>query len=74
MAAIQITRGGHVLHAQKRQGNKRCVQNRLSVRAAAMSEQELGVKLPATHISASQNALKQIEASNAQGINSTSFD
>lgn len=29
------------------------------------------VKLPATHVSASQNALKQIETSNAMGVNST---
>lgn len=44
---------------------------RTSVRVAAVSEQELGVKLPATHVSASQNALKQIESANLQGINRT---
>lgn len=42
---------------------------RASVRVAAVSEQEVGVKLPATHVSASQNALKQIESANLQGIN-----
>lgn len=44
---------------------------RTSVRVAAVSEQEVGVKLPATHVSASQNALKQIESANLQGINRT---
>lgn len=44
---------------------------RATVRVAAVSEQEVGVKLPATHVSASQNALKQIESANLQGINRT---
>lgn len=47
------------------------------VRAAAVEQDVgtesagVGVKLPATHVSASQNALKQIEISNGKGINST---
>lgn len=55
-----LTRG------QRQNGVKRA-----TVRVAAVSEQELGVKLPATHVSASQNALKQIESANLQGINRT---
>lgn len=50
---------------------------RPNVRAAAIEQDVgnesagVGVKLPATHVSASQNALKQIEITNGKGINST---
>lgn len=61
----------NVRHKNVARGPKQIGLKRATVRVAAVSEQEVGVKLPATHVSASQNALKQIESGNMQGINRT---
>ncbi len=53
----------------KQQRQNRAVTVRVASEPDAATN--VGVKLPTTHVSASQNALKQIESSNAQGINST---
>lgn len=72
--AAQVISTLPTTHAIVRSRTRAPAQNgmkRASARVAAVSEQEVGVKLPATHVSASQNALKQIESANLQGINRT---
>ena len=74
MASTQILRSTCLTINQRVVSVKQQRQNRaILVRVASEPDAatNVGVKLPATHVSASQNALKQIESSNAQGINST---
>ena len=74
MASTQTFRATSITNTHRVVSVKQQRQNRaVLVRVASEPDAatNVGVKLPATHVSASQNALKQIETINAQGINST---